>query len=542
MMKSKKIFTALLSLVLIFSMGFSAYAADPAGTENNPYLGGNAFNSSDDNFIALRKLDISAFEKDKAAALIASGSLSAGGTVSYYGNAPVGTALNGTDIVGYYTTSDDAVTKHNVTLAELNALDNIKFRIEQVELGADKTPGSTNPTDYVQVSGGIDSYALTRNGGQIGWTRLPNGTYRVTELLGDTGHPVGATSYIISLPMVNPADPSQTINTVYLYPKNRAVGKPVVEKEKPSINDYNGNILTWTIKAEIPATLKPVMGFQDYTISDTMAGGLQYAGNLKVYYLSGGTEVVLEKGTDYATSVQPGNTSMTIELTATGFNKLGTALSSSIDADANGRYILYVKYDTVISLTQTQFENAVTLSNSVTLYFINSDDSRYSDSTGPVVIEDYAALKVLKTDAVDNTILLANAKFKIYTKLNAGGTAVDGTSALKNAAGTEIVFTTDTNGEFFYGGLSEGHYYIVETTAPTGYKTLNGFTEIEISANAVQGNVVKEATIVNYKDNGLTLPNTGGIGTIVFTFVGLGLITIAGIILIIGKKRNKDNA
>lgn len=541
MIKRKNILTALLSLVLIFTMGFSAFAAEPAGTENNPYLGGHAFNSADDNYVAVRKLDIAAFEKAKAAELIASGNLSTSGTVTYFGNAPVGTRLEDTDVVGYYTTSDDAVTKHDVTLAQLTALDNIKFRIEQVELGTGNTPGSTNPNDYVQVSGGIDSYALTRNGGQIGWTRLPNGTYRVTEILGTTGQPVGATSYIVSLPMVNPTDPTQISNTVYLYPKNRAVGKPTIEKVKPTVVDYNGNVLSWTIKSEIPTTLKSFNNAQEYIITDTMSGGIKYSGNLKVYYLAEGNTRVLVAGIDYVAAAQPGATSISIALTQTGINKLAAALST-IDTDTNGRRILYVTYETVVSLTQTEFENAITPTNNVTLDFTNSDGTYYYDATPPITLEHMAALKVIKKDAVDQAVLLPNAKFKVYTKLNAGGTAVDTTSVLKDAEGNELVFTTDANGEFFYAGLGLGGYFIVETDAPTGYKTLNGYTAVEILGSDVINNNTIEATIVNYKDNGLTLPNTGGIGTVVFTFVGLGLITIAGIILMLGKKRSKDNA
>lgn len=44
-------------------------------------------------------------------------------------------------------------------------------------------------------------------------------------------------------------------------------------------------------------------------------------------------------------------------------------------------------------------------------------------------------------------------------------------------------------------------------------------------------------TIVNIK--GQTLPGTGGMGTIIFTVVGAGVVLVAGIMLIVYMKKRK---
>lgn len=537
----RSVLTMVLTLLLLATFSVPVFAAEN-GTQANPYVGGHNFNSVDAGNILLHKLDIASFETNKANELIAVGTLSAGGTVTYTGNVPVGAALSNTDVVGTYVTSDTPGAKVNVTLGELAALGNITFHIEQVKLIAGGTPGSVTPDDYEPLTGGIDSYAVTDSTGLINWAGLPKGYYRVTEQVNDTASPVDSGRYIVSLPMVDPANPSQTINTVHMYPKNRANMGPVIVKEEPGAGDFNGNIVSWTIKSEIPASLKAAQGKQQYVITDTMSNGLTYAGNLKVYYLSGGQKVQLLENDDYSATATLGGTSLVVTLAGPGYAKLHAAMPSALDKDVSGRYVLYVTYDTVVNISEADLLANRDPENDVKLNFTNSDGTSYEDDPDPIILQGYASLRLTKKDGSDENILLPGAQFKVYTKLATGGTAVDESSVLKDATGAELVFTTDSNGKFLYSGLAAGNYYIVETVAPTGYKKLSNFTTVTISENDVLGNITKEVTVLNYRDNGISLPSTGGAGTMMFVLVGVVLISMAGIVFLASRRGGRSKS
>lgn len=539
--QTRKIITLAVALCMLFSLyGIPAFAAGD-GSLSDPYIGGNDYGNTNENgSIILNKLDISAFEKTKAEELIQDRALSPNGEVFYKGNAPTGQVLNADDVIGTYTTTDSS-TPVNVTRGELANLGNIIFRIEQVALTSGANPGSGDPDDYDWIFEGIDDYAKTDAVGLIEWTGLPYGYYRITEMPNDSSEQVGINRFIVSVPMVDPENDSVTIDTVYVYPKNRAVSGPIIEKEKPDINDYNGNILTWTIKAEIPATLKTPQGVQSYVITDTMGPGLFYAGNMKVFYKSNENDEPLTPNVDYTVAGSPGDTTFTITLESTAYAKLVGAISGDVfDQDENGRYILYVTYDTVVNISQEDFEDQINPENEVTLDFKNSDGNEYQNKDEPVPVDEFACLKLIKKDGADESILLPNAKFKIYTGLS--GQTVDLSTVLKDGAGQELEFTTDANGVFTYNGLGAGDYYLVETAAPNGYKKLNQYTKITISETDVQNNEVLEATVLNYLDNGFTLPTTGGEGTIPFIVLGVALIVTGGLVIFVMKRRQRfDN-
>ena len=124
-----------------------------------------------------------------------------------------------------------------------------------------------------------------------------------------------------------------------------------------------------------------------------------------------------------------------------------------------------------------------------------------------------------------------------------GGTytkAADGTAAL----------TTGTDGKLTLKGLAPGTYKLKETKAPAGYVLSAGETEITIADTDFDGipdskeqsTTDTTTTQTTEKDNGLvsitventkgfTLPRTGGIGTVLFSMIGIVLMG-SGVLLV----------
>ena len=108
------------------------------------------------------------------------------------------------------------------------------------------------------------------------------------------------------------------------------------------------------------------------------------------------------------------------------------------------------------------------------------------------------------------------------------------------------------DGKVTIEGLDKKIYYLKETQAPSGYNTLTGYVDVNVSEDTVRANVTTTTSadgtfyitggkpIENNK--GTLLPSTGGIGTTIFYVIGGGLMVAAAILLITKKRmENKDN-
>lgn len=548
---TKKIAAVFFALMLAVSVSLPAFAyagtGSGAGTNTDPHVGSVDFGDTDNGIITLFKLDIAAFEKLKSVG---------GDTAVFVGNAPTGASLASSDVVGQYYMTSDPSTKFNVTVSELAALSDITFQIEAVIFNNAKgNDDHTDPQNYaIDTVVDINSYAKTDSTGHIIWEGLPNGIYRVTELANSTGSAVDKSQFVISLPMVDPQDPTgtTTTNNVYVYPKNRLVEGPVVEKEiDDSAADHNGNVISYKLTAELPQNLKAIQGAQVYKITDTIGTGLDYKqSSVRVYYEDAlNAPVYLVKDTDYSVTFTPASDPniMVITLLSSGYTKLESVVANAALADT-----LYVTYNAVVNMTDAEFAqigvNKDPVSNKAQLDFTNDDGYAYTPDTDVVVADGVAAIKVIKYDGAtdapavgSNTTYLPGAKFKVYTALNTLATDVDTATVLKDAGGNEVVLTTAANGTITYNGLLEGTYYLVETQVPTGYKALNGYATVVISTADVTANKTVSTSVANYLDNGLTLPATGSAGTVIFVVVGAALVLLAGVVLVASKKRGNKS-
>lgn len=100
-------------------------------------------------------------------------------------------------------------------------------------------------------------------------------------------------------------------------------------------------------------------------------------------------------------------------------------------------------------------------------------------------------------------------------------------------------------------GLAAGDYWLVETKAPDGYNGVTTPIKITIkksddgnvenwtiSKNDVQETEDKIIDIEN--TTGTILPGTGGMGTVLFTVIGIGLVLIIAASFVISRRKRAE--
>lgn len=111
--------------------------------------------------------------------------------------------------------------------------------------------------------------------------------------------------------------------------------------------------------------------------------------------------------------------------------------------------------------------------------------------------------------------------------------------------GKAFVFTSNQDGQIEVEGLAHGTYELVEKTAPAGFGKLTSPIEFKMGEEQTAYNInykkdapegTKDALEVVNKN--LTIPQTGGIGTVIFTVVGIALMAGA----VIAMKKNRKEA
>ena len=150
---------------------------------------------------------------------------------------------------------------------------------------------------------------------------------------------------------------------------------------------------------------------------------------------------------------------------------------------------------------------------------------------------------------------LANATFKLTTDANGDNvvklvneTAVNTYHVQGDGETGADTVTTDATGKITIKGLKAGTYYLHETTAPTSYNKLKKPIKIEITvageayttptykvdeADQNTSNIIK---VENVK--GVMLPETGSIGTIGLTLLGVAVVLLG---VFAPRKKKKEN-
>lgn len=346
---------------------------------------------------------------------------------------------------------------------------------------------------YVKVTGQPAETSVKKKGGAL--FALPEGT-KTTQ---------GSAEAPIEL----------KINTGEVTVSKEIVGPDIDNKHTTA---SAGDTVTFKLTASVTGSKE--VPLTEYTIHDNLSDSFRDPAVTEV--MVGSTK--LQEGTDY-----------TVDKT----NLLDIKISLTSDYLANakkaegeeGSNDFYASSDVVVTLTAILKDTAASgynttdNSNSDSLTYTNTygQTSKPGDDTVYVYTFD---LPVFKYDGTttDKTGL-GNATFELKTK---EGTLID-------------TKTTDSSGNVTFAKLAAGTYTVQETKAPSGYNLNSSEYTVVISTTgvitvSVDGNS-SEVNQVEVPDYPVTVPSTGGMGTMMFYVGGAALIACAGVLLFVLKRK-----
>lgn len=301
--------------------------------------------------------------------------------------------------------------------------------------------------------------------------------------------------------------------------------------DKTNVGD-NDKTVTYTLTATTAGSLENKL--TTYAITDTMDNALTLNESSVEVKLDATT---LTKGTDYTVEKNYPYNNGTSDVTATFAIVFTSSMLNSADfynaETADAAKTVTVTYTADLNANAaTKFAQA--LPNTDGLYYGNNSGMNYEQGT-TVNVFTYG-VNVEKVDGNTNSPL-GGAVFTVYTKDKE-------TNELKELTvdGKKVIATTGTDGtaDFVLEGSTTAFcfdadltYYVKETAAPTGYNINDSVFTVNIDTT-MGVTQVNGAAIPNYKP---VVPETGGMGTMMFTIGGAALIACAGVLFLIVRKK-----
>ena len=166
---------------------------------------------------------------------------------------------------------------------------------------------------------------------------------------------------------------------------------------------------------------------------------------------------------------------------------------------------------------------------------LNSAVLKYSnDPYGTGTVSTTAVKTTVYTYGIE---LLAYDKSSTSTKLSGAYYDVYSDSGLTKKVGT---ITTGSDGIGTLRGVSEGTYYIKNTKATAGYELATTVSMKVKITGSVAGTTGGYYKVEMPATKAPLLPYTGGIGTIIYTIIGMIVIVSAVVGFTLYKNRDKD--
>lgn len=335
-----------------------------------------------------------------------------------------------------------------------------------------------------------------------------------------------------------------------------------------------GDTVTYTLVADVPQFPDNALN-KGYCISDVLPTGMTYNGNVTV---EGYTET-MDVGTagdrlTPATHYTSGTVRPTTDTATFALNFMYDALKNA----SGERYTkIKVTYTATVNAAITvKTASDTELTNNINNAYLDYNSDPYGSSstwqtkTATATVYSYG-IEVKKVDK-STQLPISGAEFTL-TKANEDDAikfvGSNGTyrvaTATESATAVETLVVTESGenmGKLILSGLDAGTYTLTETRAPAGYVKLGAPKTITITDDktAMEGDTANskpnglvddgensadgidgyyELDVANSK--GFTLPSTGGMGTVLFTAIGIVLMG-GGLVLLLLYLRRRNRA
>lgn len=308
-----------------------------------------------------------------------------------------------------------------------------------------------------------------------------------------------------------------------------------------------GQVVTYTITGTIPDTT----GYDTYVykIKDTLTDGLDF--------VNANGEAPVD--TNYSVSVQIGEGQAT-QQTAVLSGDNSRTMTLDLSEWVRNNYASKGQEFTVTYYAKVNANAVVTEKNSASLEYGNDPQNTTTTTPSEAKTPTYP-LQIHKLIKGQTSSYLAGATFRIYgteqdandntnpigVKGSNGSYTVDKTSQEYDMASIGDGTTVGTGMNLKLNGLKAGTYWLVETDAPDGYNGITAPIKITITKSndtAVnnwtisKGDDLVEDKIIDIENStGTILPGTGGMGTVLFTVVGVVLALLIGASFVISRRK-----
>lgn len=363
--------------------------------------------------------------------------------------------------------------------------------------------------------------------------------------------------YVVAVPGATLANASSQYATLVSVHSTSVTAEikgnlPTVDKKvqvngtgKDATDAKIGDTLTFTLTSTIP----DMSAYSTYTFNfkDTLSKGLTF----------GQVTSVKVEGANSPLTV---NTDYTVTTPTAPNNTLTVAMK-----DFKTKQQVNAGKKITVTYTATLNKDAVVGGagnvNSATIQYSNNPSTNGTGESEPskvrVFTYGFTVDKYTGDQYTDAATRLAGAKFTLapkngdpmsFVQVNAGSATANAEYRVANAGETgTTTITTPENGKVDFQGLKNGEYTLTETEAPAGYNKLASAIGVKVNGQNDGTDTTHATVTITYNNDnngsnydqtasngvipvrnksGVTLPGTGGMGTIAFTVIGVLVIAL----------------